>query len=313
MVKIAIIGAGYMSREHVRAFKGLPDLELAGIISRTRSKAEALAGEYNISHVCDSIDELYNKTKADLVIVSVSVLKTKEIVLEALQYPWLQLIEKPVGCSVLEGEEILAAFRASGRTGFAAFNRRFYSSTQTVIKDQIASNTSRRLVCVYDQEDPWVKTQEPKPQQLIDCWMYANSIHLIDYFRFLGRGRIILVDPIIKWDPTNPFTVLAQINFESGDTGLYQAIWGAPGPWAVTVTTKEKRWELRPLEQASCQVYGSRSLETTPVEKADIDFKAGIRAQAEEAVKAVKGLPNSLVTLEDSLETMKLVRSIYGV
>ena len=301
-----------MSLEHIRAFKDLPDVEVAGIFSRTRSKAEALAKEFDIKTVTGSIAELYSQTKADLVIISVPVLKTKEVVLEALEYPWLQLIEKPVGCSVQEAEEILNAFKGKTQKGFAAFNRRFYSSTQTVIQDQAAANATR-FITVLDQEDPWVKTQEPKPQQLIDCWMYANSIHLIDYFRLLGRGEIISVIPVIKWDPANPFIVTAQINYESGDTGLYQAVWGAPGPWAVTVTTKEKRWELRPLEQANCQIYGSRNLTTIPVEQVDIDFKAGLRSQAEEAVKAVKGLPNSLVTLEDSLETMKLVRSIYGV
>lgn len=312
MLKVAIIGAGYMAKEHIRAFKNIPDVEVLGISSRTRNKAEELAKEFDIKIVADSIAELYTQTKADLVVISVPVLKTKEIVLEALEYPWLQLIEKPVGCSVQEGEEILSAFNGKTQKGFAAFNRRFYSSTQTVIKDQVTSNASR-FITVLDQEDPWVKTQEPKPQQLIDCWMYANSIHLIDYFCFLGRGKIISVVPVVKWNPTNPFIVTAQINFESGDTGLYQAVWGAPGPWAVTVTTKEKRWELRPLEQANCQIYGSRSLKTIPIEQVDIDFKAGLRAQAEEAVKAVRGLPNSLVTLEDSLVTMKLVRSIYGV
>lgn len=312
MFKVAIIGAGYMAKEHIRAFKNIPDVEVLGISSRTRNKAEELAKEFDIKIVADSIAELYTQTKADLVVISVPVLKTKEIVLEALEYPWLQLIEKPVGCSVQEGEEILSAFNEKTQKGFAAFNRRFYSSTQTVIKDQVTSNASR-FITVLDQEDPWVKTQEPKPQQLIDCWMYANSIHLIDYFCFLGRGKIISVVPVVKWNPTNPFIVTAQINFESGDTGLYQAVWGAPGPWAVTVTTKEKRWELRPLEQANCQIYGSRSLKTIPIEQVDIDFKAGLRAQAEEAVKAVRGLPNSLVTLEDSLVTMKLVRSIYGV
>lgn len=312
MIKIAIIGAGYMSREHIRAFKSIPNVEVSGIVSRTICKAKELAKEFDIKIVTDTIAELYAQTKADLVIISVPVLKTKEIVLEALKYPWLQLIEKPVGCSVQEGEEILSTFIKKKQKGFVAFNRRFYSSTQTVIQDQVTSNDTR-FITVLDQEDPWVKTQEPKPQQLIDCWMYANSIHLVDYFRFLGRGKIISVVPIIKWNPANPFIVTAQLNYESGDIGFYQAVWGAPGPWAVTITTKEKRWELRPLEQASCQVYGSRNPETAPIEKADIDFKAGILAQAEEAVKAVKGLPHSLVTLEDSLETMKLVRSIYGV
>ena len=301
-----------MTREHIRAFKGLPGVELSGVFSRTKIKADALATEFSVLHVCDSIRDLYNKTNADLVIVSVPVLTTKEVVLEALQYPWIQLIEKPVGKNIAEAEEILAASKKFSGKGFAAFNRRFYSSTKAVIQDQADSN-EKRLVCVYDQEDPWAEWEEPRSKELIDNWMFANSIHLIDYFRFLGRGKIISVEPHVRWNPDDHLAVAARLTYDSGDIGLYQSVWGAPGPWAVTVTTKSKRWELRPLEQASFQLYGTRKLEVIPVDQADVDFKAGLKIQAVEAIKMVNGLPHQLVTLEDSLETMKLVEQIYAV
>lgn len=309
-IKVALLGAGYMAKEHIKAIKSIPGVSISGIFSRTKSRAEILAREFDIKFVCDSIPELYEKTHADVVIVAVPVLKTKETVLSALAFPWIQLIEKPVGYNVAEATEILSSFQAAGRSGFAGFNRRFYSSTATVVNDQ-EIQTGKRLICVYDQEDPCAAWEETRPQEVIDHWMFVNAIHVIDYFRFFGRGEIISVEPVIRWNPKAPLFVAAKLEYSSGDIGMYHAVWGSPGPWAVTVTTQQKRWELRPLEHPSYQMYGSRNLEKVAVAQADLDYKAGLRIQAEEIVKAINGQPNSLVTLEDALITMKLVEKIY--
>ena len=209
-----------------------------------------------------------------------------------------------------EATEIVTAFQAAGRSGFAGFNRRFYSSTTTVVNDQ-EIQTGKRLICVYDQEDPCAAWEETRPQEVIDHWMFVNAIHVIDYFRFFGRGEIISVEPVIRWNPKAPLFVAAKLEYSSGDIGMYHAVWGSPGPWAVTVTTQQKRWELRPLEHPSYQMYGSRNLEKVAVAQADLDYKAGLRVQAEEMIKEINGQPNSLVTLEDALITMKLVEKIY--
>ena len=89
------------------------------------------------------------------------------------------------------------------------------------------------------------------------------------------------------------------------------AVWNAPGPWAVVVTTQDKRWEMRPLEQAFVQYYGSRKQEPIAVNELDKKFKPGLRLQAEEAIKAVSGQKHNLPTLDEALESMKLVKSIY--
>jgi hypothetical protein len=108
-----------------------------------------------------------------------------------------------------------------------------------------------------------------------------------------------------------PRFVAAKIAFSSGDIGIYQGVWNAPGPWSVSVTTQEKRWEIRPLEQARVQAYKSRKNEAIPVHFWDTQFKPGLRLQAEEVVKAVRGEPNRATTLSDALESMKLVSLIY--
>jgi len=131
--------------------------------------------------------------------------------------------------------------------------------------------------------------------------------------QMFGRGEIASVEPIIRWQPDVPRFVMAKINYSAGDIGIYEAVWNGPGPWAVTVTTQQKRWELRPLEQALVQLYQSRNLDALPAHLWDTQFKAGLRLQAEEMLNALNGLPHSLPTLENGLETMRLVKEIYEI
>jgi hypothetical protein len=151
------------------------------------------------------------------------------------------------------------------------------------------------------------------PSAFLEKWMYANAIHLIDYFSFLGRGDIRTVRNIRNWDAKDPGYVIAEIEYSSGDIGLYQAIWNAPAPWAVAVNTPAHRWEMKPLEQATRQDYGSRAIVPLPAQEWDTKFKPGLRWQARQAVQAFRKLPHTLPTLNEAMKTMRLVNAIYHV
>jgi predicted dehydrogenase len=312
-IKVAIIGAGSMAREHIKAFAAVPEVEIVGIQSRTFSKAEALAKEFQIPKVVADLKDLYTETQADIVVITVNILAMLEVATEVVKHPWLCLFEKPVGLHYAESVQINELATAYKSRCFVGLNRRHYSSTRTVLAD-LALNDEKRIVNVFDQEDPAIALHEDKqPALVVENWMYANSIHMIDYFRVLCRGKIKAVTPVVHWDPKNPSLVVTKIEFTSGDTGIYQAVWDSPGPWAVTVTTHAKRWEMRPLEQATYQLHGTRKIEPMPIHEWDKEFKAGFRLQAEETIKALQGLPHVLPTLEDSLETMGLIKAIYEI
>lgn len=312
-IKVTIVGAGSMAREHIKAFAAVPGVKVVGIQSRTLSKAEALAKEFGIPNVVAELQDLYTETKADIVVVTVNILAMLEVAREVVKQPWLCLFEKPVGLHYAESVQINELAVANKAKCFVGLNRRHYSSTRTVLAD-LALTDEKRVINVFDQEDPYIALHEDKhPQLVVDNWMYGNSIHMIDYFRVLCRGKIESVTPLVHWDPKDPSLVVTKISFSSGDTGIYQAVWNSPGPWAVTVTTHAKRWEMRPLEQATYQMHGTRKIEPVPIHEWDKEFKAGFRLQAEETIKALQGLPHVLPTLEDSLETMSLIKAIYEI
>ena len=309
--RIAFIGSGGMARAHARAFKNIESVDLVGVYSRTIQNSAVFASENDINLVCNSIEELYLSAKPDMVVLAVSELSLKVVCAQAFNYPWKLLIEKPVGIDLDEANEILHMSREKGAIAYVALNRRHYSSTRGVLQE-IIDFPGKRLVQVYDQEDPISALQEGRPKKVVDNWMYANSIHLIDYFQLFCRGEFTSVDHLAKWKDGVAAYRLDRLNFSSGDVGIYQAIWDAPGPWAVTVTTPKRRWEMKPLETAISQGYGARKIDVLPVDPVDRDFKPGFRYQAGEAVKALQGLPHNLPGLEDGLKTMMLIKNIYG-
>ena len=310
MCKVAIIGAGNMAREHVRAFANVPGVTLSGIHSRTRSKAEALATEFGIRGVYDSIPELYEKTQADLVVVTVFEIAMNPVSRACFEFPWTVLLEKPAGYSLQDAEEIQAAAAARKRRVLVGLNRRFLSSTRAALAD-LAPYDSPRFIHVQDQQSLEVAASFGHPDVVVENWMYANSIHVIDYLRLFGRGGVRSVTPIFPWKGKASRVVVAKIEFDSGDTGLYEGIWQGPGPWAVSVTTPEKRWEMRPLEQAAYQSWGERRLHTIEVHPWDREFKPGFRLQAKMAVAAALNKPSESPSLDEAMGTMRLIGAIF--
>lgn len=310
LVKIAFIGAGNMAKEHMRAFADIPSVVLAGIVSRSTEKVDVLCGLYPSLKAYQTIDELYTETLADIVVVAVPELAMKNICQQVFRYKWLCLLEKPVGYNLSEAEEIADFASANNTKTFVALNRRHYYSTQQVLKQ--LDDSSPRIIQVLDQESPKAMLQAGKDPLLVKNWMFANSIHLIDYFTFLGRGAITKVDNIVPWEPENPFFVSAKISYSSGDIGIYNAVWDAPGPWSVTITTRNASFEIRPLETLSVQLKGSRNKEVMESSNWDKDFKPGLRSQAAQLLAAFQGDKYELPTIYDALESMKLVNAIYA-
>jgi predicted dehydrogenase len=189
-------------------------------------------------------------------------------------------------------------------------NRRFLSSTRAVL-DDLAGSDSRRYIRVLDQQSLAEAQALGHPEPVVQNYMYANSIHVVDYLSLLGRGPVESVERVLPWDPRDPGVVLATIRFESGDVGVYEGIWNGPGPWAVMLVTEEKRWELRPLEQAAFQLPSERQLVSVPSHDWDREFKPGLRLQAEHAVAATRGERCEIPTIGESLRTMRLIEAIF--
>lgn len=308
--EVAVIGAGFTAREHIRALRDISGVHVAAIHSRTRSRAEALAGEFGIIAVCDSVPELYERSRAALVFVAVPELSINAVAKASFGFPWTVVMEKPPGYNLADALDIQRAAEDRQCHVLVALNRRFLAATLQV-KTELAETSAPRFIKVQDQQSQSAARGGGQPVEVVRNYMYANSIHTIDYLRVFGRGNITSVEPILRWDPEHPGVVVCRIAYDSGDVGLYEGIWHAPGPWAVTVTVPEKRWEMRPLERLTSQKLGHPPQSADP-SLWDTNFKPGFRLQAEAAVASACGMPNPSVSLADAVETMHLIARIFA-
>lgn len=308
--KIALIGSGYMGQEYAKAISHSPALTLSGVMSKTFDRANNLSNTYSVPVTAKTIDELYEKTQADAVIVAVPELAAKEIILEVFKYPWVSLIEKPPGYLPRISEELLTESERLSRTAYVALNRRFYGSTITALRLLENSNGQRSLI-IQDQEDQNMALAIGQPKEVVDAWMYANSIHLIDYVNIFCRGTIEEVINVQPFFPYNPCLVESVIKFSSGDTATYLGLWQRPGPWGLQISTEQARYEMRPLEQLGIQNKGERHITNSPQDEWDKECKPGIRALVEELGKALRGEENRLPTLGDGVALMQLIQRIF--
>ena len=308
-LQVVFIGAGAMGREHAKAFADIPGVKLAGVWNRSRGNAELFAAEMGVAKVFDDIDAMHAETDADLAVMAVYETAISAVAARVLARPWAVLMEKPVGLDFADAEKVERL--AAGRTVFVGLNRRAMSSTVAAL-DDLARRSGPRYIHVCDQQSQETARTLGHDFAVIRSWMYANSIHLVDYLTAFGRGEVTGVERLTPWTPDAPGVVLAKVSFSSGDIGLYEGIWNGPGPWACTVSTPERRWEMRPLEKAVFQNAGERALNPVEPHPWDQAFKPGFRLQAERVAAALRGEPSLAPTLAEAMRTTRLVRAIYG-
>lgn len=309
LIKIVIIGAGTIAEEHIKSFLLTKRVKLMGIYSRTSSKAVNLKKKYNISKVYRNIDEMYLDTRADLVVVAVSIMSVKEVLKRVSKYNWYCLCEKPIGINYKETLEISKYFKNKNKF-FVAFNRRHYDSTllaQKILK----KDNSKRLILINDQEDT-IRAKKFHPSIVCKNFMYANSIHLVDYCQIFARGNPKKFITMTKFKD-GVFSYLSKkIIYDSGDIVIFNSIWNRPGPWFVKLITKNNLINLQPLEDIEL-IYDKKIIKPIFKEKKTkgTKCKAGFYKQAKLAVKSIVEKKKYLPNLEDARVTTDLVRKIF--
>ena len=177
--KIIFFGAGPIIEQHIKSFKGERGVELFGILNRTKSKAVNLKKQYKINHVYSSYADLDLKKSDEkkIAVIGVSVLSLFNVCKKVFKFFDYCLIEKPPGYNFEQSLKILNLSKKYNTKVFVALNRRSYPST-IELKNLLNKEKGKRIVNITDYEVP--SLQKNKSKELINNWMFANSIHMID-------------------------------------------------------------------------------------------------------------------------------------
>jgi len=110
-LRVGLVGAGYISEFHARAVQRVPNAKLIGITDVMPSRAEDIAGRFNIPHVYPTMEAMMN-AGVDVVHILTPPHTHAQLAIAALKGGCDVLVEKPLALSVEEVDSISAAATA---------------------------------------------------------------------------------------------------------------------------------------------------------------------------------------------------------
>ncbi len=297
-----------MSSEHIKVFNKIDSVRLKGIYSRTKKKTHKFISQYQDLVFYSSIKKLYESTKADLVIIAVSVENTKKVCTEASKYPWKCLVEKPFGYN-FEEARILTKKYINKNQFYFGLNRNYYGTTQKILK-MLKNDKSKRVICINDEQN--IKTKYKNyPKKVLENFMYANSIHLVDFIRIFARGKLVDIQTIFKLKTKFSKSFAKTLKFSSGDIVIFTSHWERPGPWGLSLSTDNYFFDMTPLEQLKILDKSKKKKMTFKTRTDDINFKYGLMMQAQKIIDKIKNKNKFFPGVKEIFYTTNLIKKIF--
>lgn len=133
--RVGIIGAGDIAQKiYIPLLSERKDCQIIGIYSRTKTPAAKLAREFQIDHVFDDIDELFEHKEIDSVFVCTPTATHAKVATAALHHSKNVLIEKPLTTIYDDDITLLKLAREKSKNFCVAFNNYYREENEWLRK-----------------------------------------------------------------------------------------------------------------------------------------------------------------------------------
>ena len=220
---VAVIGAGFWGKNHVRVFSELQETQLVAVCDVDVEKAKAIAQQYGVDAYSDSRKLLKRKEVKAVSICTWTTTHAAEA-MRALRAGKHVLVEKPIASNIREARKIVKLAEQSDRHLMVGFIERFNPSVQRA-KDMLRKGEIGELVsATATRVSQW-------PQRIGDVGVVKDyAIHEIDIMRKVFEEDPTKVYAMAGNLKHTKFEDYAQImlTFKHGKTAFIEANWLTP-------------------------------------------------------------------------------------
>lgn len=241
-MRVGIIGAGGIAREHRRGYARLEGVELAGIADPNAEARGRAASEWE-TRGYDTVEALLDGARPDAVSICSPPSAHAEAAIACLTRGVAVLCEKPLARSAAEAGSIVDAAREAGTPLGVAFCHRFHTPVMQV-KDAITSGRLGRVMMFrnrfggkQDMTGRWFSD----PEAAGGGALMDTAVHSVDLARFLAGD--------VSWVSAAAVDLAGRYNLEDSGILLFGTRDGAIG-------TIEASWST-PYSANVIEVYGS--------------------------------------------------------
>jgi predicted dehydrogenase len=125
MVRVAVLGAGFMGGTHARAYAAMPDADVAAVFAPSRDRGEPLAQEIG-SRWTDDLPALLTDSSVEAVDICLPTPQHREVAEAALAAGKHVLLEKPIALSLEDARALVQANEETDRVFMIAHVLRFW-------------------------------------------------------------------------------------------------------------------------------------------------------------------------------------------
>ena len=184
------------------------------------------------------------------VVIAVTETALSSTLLEVLSAGFRRvLVEKPGGSSIGEFPSLHEEVSNYGAEVFVAYNRRFYSTVEKLLK--VAKEDGGLVSLHFDfTERAREITSLEKDLETKEDWFFQNSSHVIDLCLYLVPGFKIHHAEVaggLPWHPNGSIFSGSGVS-DQGIQVTYNSVWGPSGGWEIHARTKSIKLILKPLE-----------------------------------------------------------------
>jgi predicted dehydrogenase len=219
MIRLAITGAGYISKIHAQAAESAPNVQVMAVVERYAKTAQPFVNQFRLNSHYSTIDDLVNAGGIDAIVIGTPNYLHCPQAISALEAGIHVMVEKPMAMNAQEAQKMLDASQKSGALLMVAHCWRFDPEVRW-LRQQVNTGRFGQIIRTkgYGVHALWGPSGWFTERKLAGGGAMADvGIHALDTARFL------LGDPL-------PLSVYARIGtyytrYDVDDTGLMIVNW----------------------------------------------------------------------------------------
>jgi predicted dehydrogenase len=238
MVKVALVGTGFIGEIHAKSYENIQNANLAAVISTTPEKGRQFAEKFGASYY-PNLQELLKKEEVDCVDICTPTYVHADMAVEAAEAGLHVLCEKPIAITLKEADRIIEAVAKGTVKAMAGHTMRFwpeYRKAKEIIEsgelgEPLHAHCERLAATPDWHKNRWGLNEKQGGGASVDL-----HIHDLDYLIWLfGKPKFVSAVGVPDDSLGGISHITTNIDFENGKSGFAEGGWAFSSSFPFTM------------------------------------------------------------------------------
>jgi len=320
-LRIALVGAGMMGRNHARVWSELPGAEFVAVADVFAETAQSVASRYQVNAYTDYV-RMFDEQRPDAISIAAPTVEHLAVAREAAARGIHMLIEKPIADTLEAAQQIIDLVAAApGRPVLAVGHVERFNPAVIALKERISRGEIGRVFQID------ARRQSPFPARIRDVGVVIDlAVHDLDLLRYVSGSEAtrVYAETERRIHSQHEDLLHALVRMADGSVGSLSVNWLTPtkvremrvtgerGMFLVDYLTQDLYFYENAVasEDGWDQLRNLRGVSEGNMMRYAITKKEPLRAEIEAFAAAVRGERSVAVSGQDGYAALVLALAL---